>query len=358
MTPVARLSEPTLARRPNLAERRPPTGPPPPASGHAITRAWLLAQEHSDRTLDRRVERGELLRAAPSVYLPLRAGLGQRIDAALAHAGPDAVVTGWAACLLHGMRYVPETQAVPVLVAHGRTLVSTAFVQVHAVQRRPRWRADEHGRRIAHPVRAVADVARSTSDLRSVRALVLGALHETHVTQEELRRELLDGPRRGSAQLRRALVDAWLGASSSPEAEMAHWAMRQAGRGPLGELLLNPDVLADGVLLGRPDGLVVDAWLGWECDSIEHHGDDDDRDATEDRSDRFSARGVQLIGTTPRRFRRDPQRWLDTLVATAATRRGSGLRPPAGLTVVPRGPLLPVSVAQIRALFAAPSDQR
>lgn len=325
----------------------------PQASGRAITRASLRSAGQSDRTADRRVGRHELWRAAPSVYLPVQPDLAQRIDAALAHAGPTSVITGWTACLLHGMRYVPEVRAVPVLVAHGRVLVSTPFVQVHGVERRPRWRENEHGWRIAHPVRAVADAARATPDLQSVRALVLAALHEKRVTQEALRRELLEGPRRGSRHLRHALTDAWRGASSSPEAEMADWAVRQAGRGPLGVILLNPDVFADGVFLGRPDGLVRDAWVGWECNSVEHHGEDEDLDATEERSDRFSARGVELLGTSPRRFRRDPQKWLDTLVATVSTRAGRELGTPKGLTVVARGPLLPATSQQVRALFEA-----
>ena len=85
---------------------------------------------------DRRVRAGALVRAAPSSYVPHDADLGARIAAALQHAGPGAVLTGWVGCLALRLPDVPQRAAVPVLVPACRRRVSTPHVRVMPTTRR------------------------------------------------------------------------------------------------------------------------------------------------------------------------------------------------------------------------------
>lgn len=317
------------------------------------TRSGLMAAGRDRAFGDRLVARGRLVRAAPSTYLPVPASLLHRIEAAVAHTGPEAVITGWAACELHGMRYVPEQLAVPVLVNEDRRLVSTPWVQVQRSKRRPRWKKYGEGFMVAAPARAVVDAARHGPDLRTVRALVLAAIGDKHVTQAELRRELDAGPRNGSGLCRRALDDARRGAASAPECEMADAAGRGVRRGLLTPFLLNAELWVSGVQLAVLDGYVVGSGVGWETDSDEFHAEPEDADATRDRSTRVAGGGVQLVHASPRQMRNDPVHWLDGLAAAVRARRASGYREPSELVVVPRGPLCPISARQLRVLSDA-----
>ncbi len=304
-----------------------------------------------DRALgDRLVTAGRVVRAAPSVYLPVKASLRQRIGAALEHTGPEAVITGWAACELYGMRYVEKQLAIPVIVSEDRRLVSTPWVQVLRSRRRPRWRRYGDGFMVSSPARAVIDTARQAADLRTVRALVLAAIGDKHATEVELRRELDAGPRHGSGLCRRALDDARRGAASSPECEMADEASRGVRQRRLPPFLLNAELWVGGVRIAILDGYLVGAGVGWETDSDEFHAGAENADATRDRSTRVAGIGVQLVHASPRQMRRDPSHWLDGLVAAVRARQSAGYVEPPQLVVVPRGPLCPISARQLRVL--------
>lgn len=314
------------------------------------TRSGLVATGRDRAFGDRLVTSGRLVRAAPSTYLPVPASLLQRIQAALAHTGPGAVITGWAACEMHGMRYVQEQLAIPVLVHEDRRLVSTPWVQVLRSERRPRWKNYGGGFMVAAPARAVVDAARQAPDLRTVRALVLSAIGDKHVTEAELREELDAGPRHVSGLCRWALDDARRGAASAPECEMADEASRGVRRGVLPPFLLNPELWVSGVLLAVLDGYVVGSGVGWETDSDEFHDEPEDADATRDRSTRVAGCGIQLVHASPRQMRRNPAHWLDGLVGAVRARRASGYREPSELVVVRRGPLCPIGARQLRVL--------
>lgn len=196
--------------------------------------------------------------------------------------------------------------------------------------------------RISAPSRCVVDAARALPDLRTVRALVLGAVGTRLVGLEELTHELDSGARGGSALCRRALADARRGAASAPEAELAD-ALVPAARLHRLPYLLNPDVLLDGRLLGRPDGWLVGLGLGWELDSREHHAGIEAFEETLTRSDAFVAAGVPLLHVTPRRLRASPAGCAALVVRAAEARRRSGAGDPPGLVVVPRRPVLPLT---------------
>lgn len=212
------------------------------------TRAELVASGRDPCSGDHLVRRGVWVRAAPSTYLLPGAALGDRVRAALQHAGTDGVVTGWAACALLGLPYVVDAGAVPVLVPARRRRTSTPYVQVMPTTRPPAWwLADDL--RVAAPARAVVDAARALGRLSDVRALVLGA--QRLVAVEDLQRELTAGSRGGRLLVARTLRDAHAGAASCPEAEACDAAAELVRAGRLPPFLLNPDVYVDGVLVGR-----------------------------------------------------------------------------------------------------------
>jgi len=275
-----------------------------------VTRAQLLDAGHGRGYGDRWVRAGSWERAAPSTYLRGAADLADRVRAAVAHAGPDAVLTGWAACALLRVPYVVDAGAVPVLVPAGRRRVSTARVRVLPTTRRPNWWTWHDEVRVAAPARAVVDAVRAAGDLRTTRAVVLSAIGRGVVDLPGLREELEAGARAGSAACRRALADAAAGAASAPEAELADQASAAARAGRLPQFLLNPDVRVDGRFVGRPDGWLVGLGMGWEVDSHEHHGGREDFEATLLRHDAFVAHGLSLLHLTPRRIRQlGPSAW-------------------------------------------------
>jgi hypothetical protein len=102
--------------------------------------------------------------------------------------------------------------------------------------------------------------------------------------------------------------------------------------------LLNPEIWLDGVLVGVPDGYVPSLGFGWELDSLRHHGSSDDLAHTFDRHQDFGDIHVELLHVVPARMRREPAAWAVSVRERARGR--AGWSPPAGLVVVPRGPLL------------------
>ncbi len=311
-----------------------------------LTRDGLRASGRGHDHGDRRVRNGLWVRAAPSTYVTGSVQLPDRVHAALAHTGPDAVVTGWAACRALDLPYVRDGGAVPVLVPPGRRRVSTPYVRVLPTTRPPAWWRWHGDVRVAAPARSVVDAARDLPDLRSVRALVLGAAGTVRLG--DLREELETGAKARSKLCRQALADLEAGAASAPEAEVADHAAAAARAGRLPPFLLNPDVLLDGRFLGRPDGWLLGVGLGWEVDSREHHAGEDAFERTLARSDRFLAGGLSLLHLTPRRVRALGAATGELLVAAAAARRASRTLEPVGLLVVPRGPLLPLSARRER----------
>lgn len=257
----------------------------------------------------------------------------QLLQAIRLYAGEDAVPSGALACRRHRLRDVPGSTA-DALVSHGRTLLGGGRVRLHQTRRLPDPVVRD-GWGIAPLPRAVADASRWSSSLQAVRGLVLAAVADRRTTAEALRVELDDGPRRGSAHLARALTDADRGASSAPEAEAADIALTLRG---LVAFLLNPEIWLDGVLLGRPDGYLPELGLGWELDSLRHHGSSDDLARTLERHQAFSRAGIELLHVVPAVMRRDPGAWATALTARARAR--AGWTQPRGLAVVPAGPLL------------------
>lgn len=175
---------------------------------------------------------------------------------------------------------------------------------------------------------------------------MLAALADRRLTAGMLHEEADRGSVRSASSLRRALQDWERGARSAPEAEAADALLDLGGDGPPAGVLLNPEIRLNGVLVGSPDGLCVDTGLGWEMDSVEYHGSGEELDESLQRHLRFGDAGLELLHATPRRFRAAPTAWARWVTARAAARQG--WRPPPGLVIVPKGPLLGIQ-AQLAA---------
>ena len=288
----------------------------------------------------RRVDRGVWQRLAPGFYLPhTQAPTDLELArATLAWAGPRALLTGRLAARALRMRWIPDGGEVRVLVP---TEVRRDPQKHFVVRRTARFAELEpwswFGLPVAPPGRIVLDTALTGTSLRQVRGIVLGAIEDRWVTAEQLRGLLATEPRNGTKLLRRALLDSDDGAASPPEAELVD-ALRRAGQ----PFLVNPELWLNDRLLGIPDGWFVGLGCGWEMDSRERHAGDDDFDRTLARHDAFAAHGLVLAHLTPARLRRDPSAAVGAVLAVPAARKRlpAELREPAGLRVVPRGPVL------------------
>ncbi len=194
------------------------------------------------------------------------------------------------------------------------------------------WTRDGH--RLAPVARAVVDGARGLS-LRDARGVVLGAVADRWADADDLRAHLDATQRNGSGLVRRAVVDAARGCASPPEAEVVD---RLLGCGL--PFYVNPELRLDGRRLGLPDIWFLGLGLGGEVESQERHGEDEQVESTYDRHERMTSCGIGLVHLSVRRIRRDPGAAAEHLVRQAVARKWSGAGEPAGLVVVPRGPLL------------------
>lgn len=261
-----------------------------------------------------------------------------RARAALRYAGQGALVTGLLGCRLHGLRWVPPTDVVHVLVGPDvRRAPSELWVRVRrcrdAVGLESTW---VDGIPVAPVTQCLLDAARESGSLRDVRGLVLGAVADRRCTTEQLRHALARTAVAGTAHVRRACLDAERGAASPPEAELVDALL--PSRVPF---YVNCEVLLGDALLGVTDVWLVGTGVGGEMDSKERHGDADLLDATLARDKRFSRAGLVLEHVTPTRFRAAREAFVALLLREAARRRACGQAEPPDLRLVPHGPLLP-----------------
>jgi hypothetical protein len=121
---------------------------------------------------------------------------------------------------LHGQGLIAApSRSFDVLVPATRRPTSTAFVRIHRTTRMPSGVIREGTRRYALPPRALADAARSLSDLTEVRALIAGAVQRGDCPLSALARELREGQMGESARLRQVLGEVADGVRSVTEAE-------------------------------------------------------------------------------------------------------------------------------------------
>lgn len=299
---------------------------------HAVLLRHELARLGvDDQLLERQVARGAWCRVAPSVVVTCPSPDGRDLAlAALLHAGPRALLTGRAACRLYRMRDVPSGGPVAVLLPHEVRRVSTRHVSVLRTVT-PVTRLVVAGLPTVPPARALLDAASGLS-LRDVRALVLGGVGDDLVDLAEVEAVLRGARSSGSAAVRRALDDARRGALSAPEAELAD-LLRPWARQHRTPVLLNPWLVLDGVLVGRPDVLLPELGLGVEVDSAQFHGGRA-LTATLQRHKRLTDLGLLLGHETPFAIRSEPAAVLRRLDDDLRRRGREPWRRPDGLRVL------------------------
>ena len=232
----------------------------------------------------------------PGVYLTHTGAPSeeQREMAALLYAGPDSVLTGAAALRRFGLAG-PRTGLVEVLVPASVQKRDAEFVRILRTTRLPEPTGVAGEVRFAFPPRAVADAARSMTDIADVRAVVAGAVQRGKCPIGRLGYEVDNGPRRGSALLRRALAEVADGVRSGAEGELR--VLIKRARLPMP--MFNPRLFVGRVFLASPDCWWPDAGVAAEVDSREWHMSPRDWENTLARHARMSAQGIIALHFTP-----------------------------------------------------------
>ncbi|MBE1498807.1 hypothetical protein H4696_005907 [Amycolatopsis lexingtonensis] len=247
--------------------------------------------------------------------------------AALVYAGPNAMVTGLAACHEYGLR-VPAgllDDVVHVLVPDGRKLLSSEYVTIERTWRLPTPYV-RNGIPLSPPVRAVTDALRRLRTEEPVNELLVEAVQHGRCSLEALTRELDTGTKRGTALPRRILAD-WVDLRSVAETR----AKRLSERLSPPPTHWNREIRdAAGSYVGRPDAWWDDVALAWEIDSFDFHFSRDDYARTLRRNSRYAAAGITVVPTLPSRLTNDPEGVLHDIEAAyrAASNRP---RPPVFL---------------------------
>jgi hypothetical protein len=227
----------------------------------------------------------------------------QRLVAALLVTGDDALVTGLAACRLHGLERVPDHDEVHVLLDHRSRRTSEGFLLVERTRRPPTSRVLD-GIRCAVLHRALLDGARRLSRIDEVRALLCEAVQRRMVTVAALRTEIEAGSGRGTALVRIVIAELEDGIRSTAEAWLRELVQDMEDFPTVRWNV--PLRRGDGSFLAEADGLVEGLPLVFELHSFAHHADLETYDATMRRQGELAATGYLVVTITPREVREDP----------------------------------------------------
>jgi hypothetical protein len=179
--------------------------PLPDETARVLTRADATRLGYSANSIEHRLRTGQWRRVLPRTFLTSDTFTWlDRCRAALAFAGPGALLSGAAALTDTGLKSVPRPARLLVLVPADRWVRSTDWVRIRRTSRRPD-RALQPGPACVPVARAVADLALEWRRVDDVRALVAEVVRRKRCTVDELLAELAAGPRNGSAHLRIAI---------------------------------------------------------------------------------------------------------------------------------------------------------
>jgi very-short-patch-repair endonuclease len=295
--------------------------PDPTAVPRVLTRDEALRAGFSRNAIRHRLESGRWRRILPRTYLTSDTPTwNDRLRAALAFAGEDALLSGAAALSGFGLRSVRRPDRVLVLVPYPCRTRSTGWVHVRRTHRLPE-RALAPGPRRVPIARAVADLALDSNRLDDVRALVADVVRRELCQAAELAAELDEGPRNGSAFLRQAIDEVGAGAWSAPEARAAT-LMRRA----------DLPAFEQNVRIDLSNGRYVIVDFLWralravlEIDSDAHHALAGDADRTSDRHLLLATDGYSVIHRTPRTVYLHPDTFVSGVGAWLTARAG-GIR--------------------------------
>ncbi|HEY3714933.1 MAG TPA: hypothetical protein VGL39_10425 [Jatrophihabitantaceae bacterium] len=268
----------------------------------------VLSRDHathigiSPHVIQRLLSAGRWKRVLPRTYLTVETlTWADRLAAASAFAGARAVLSG--AAVLHdgGLRSVRRPGRVLVLVPPERRLRSTAWVQIRPTSRLPDASLGPGPPR-APVARAVADHALTLPRIDDVRAVVAEAVRRRLSTVDEIAAELDAGPRNGSALLARRSTRSALAPGRRPKLRAAR-LLRRAAVPPFEQ----------NARIDLPDGGYYVADFLWrelrailEIDSVEHHVDLADWEATMNRHLVLETLGFSVTHRPPTAIRDRP----------------------------------------------------
>ncbi|WP_307795910.1 hypothetical protein [Amycolatopsis sp. 195334CR] len=224
------------------------------------------------------------------------------MEAALLHAEGHGIVTGFEAARRYGLRNVPTSSEIHLLLPATQQVRSSgfAFVERTIHPPEPRW---IDGIPLAPPARAVLDGVRRVRKRDPVLALLIEAVRTGLCSRSELCAELETGSRRGTALPRALLKLLDEDVRSVPEATAATiW--RRAGLPPA--RLNTPLFDLTGECVAMPDLWCDEVGLAWEIDSFEHHYQHADYRQTLARNARYTSLGIVFLQTLPSRLTAEP----------------------------------------------------
>ncbi|ONI88468.1 hypothetical protein ALI22I_19120 [Saccharothrix sp. ALI-22-I] len=220
----------------------------------------------------------------------------QLVRAALRYGGPQTLLTGLDALQLHGMRALPATGPVQILV--NRPIESNPKVRITRARQLPDP-VLRKGFLTAPLARAAVDAARALRLRDDIRAVLTEVVRHGGVPLSDLG----PGLSRGSEPARQVLAELADGVRSVPQA----WA-----RAVLDDLPLPapswgvPLHTAEGRPLGTADAWWDDLGLAWQFNT------------PRSRTERLTAAGVVVLHTTPTRLRQSPTAVAQDLLRAAA----------------------------------------
>lgn len=275
------------------------------ARNDVIRARTLVAGGVPESTVYARCRQGgpwQLLLPATVLLSSGRPSPDQLVVAGLLYAGTDAVVTGLEAARRHGVRRGPGPDGrLHLLVPHEQQPASARYVVIERTHRLPAAVVRD-GIPLAPVARAVIDGARRLSVHGEATELLADAVQRRLCTVGQLWCEIEAAQRRGTAIPRAVLRDVGVGVRSAAE-RSARAVWRRSG---LPEPWWNATVYdAAGRQLG-----IVDAWwddiaLAWEINSFTWHLGPQDYAREQAKTARFTAAGVAVLPTLPRRLTED-----------------------------------------------------
>jgi hypothetical protein len=213
------------------------------------------------------------------------------------------MVTGIEAARRFGVRRGPDEDGrVHLLVPHDQQPASSGHVVIERTRRIPQA-VLQAGMPLAPVPRAVVDGARRLSSPPQVTELLADAVQRGLCTVGQLWSEIESAQRRGTAIPRAVLRDVGAGVRSAAE-RTAKTVWRRSG---LPEPWWNATVYDDnGHFLGIADAWWDDAALAWEINSLAWHLAPGDYAREQARTARFTAAGIPVLPTLPKRLADDP----------------------------------------------------
>jgi hypothetical protein len=296
-----------------------------------LTRRQLIASGFNDVAIYRNVRRGRWRRVLPGICALEPGGLSteqRRISAAL-YAGPGAQLTGLCALHWYGFRHAPTTERIHVLVPHETRRRSTDFVVVQRTHELDAEAREASLYQVTSPARAVIDACRSTSDLRTIRAIMSEAVQRRFTSLRALDDQIRRAGRSRTGLARRVLRELVSGVRSSPEAELRDLALSSTVLPPV---LWNARLFGpDGEPLPTPDGWIDEAGIALEVDSREHHSGVDDWALTLRRHNILTQYGALVLHFTPQEIRHEPARVLRVIEQACAGRQAANVQLPVSV---------------------------